>query len=208
MWTRTPARAAIHCKATTRARTPSTRTASPRSRIDPACTRRWRVTWTGCPTDHRILASWLEAERGVTVRMTNGFDGLRAELPPPTRRAVVLMDPSYELERDYTLVVNTLREAVTRFAQGTYVVWYPQVGRVVAQELPKRLQALAPGGWLNARLTVQPPDAQGFGLVGSGVFVINPPHTLHADLQAALPGVHAALNRFEGGSWRLDQRPA
>ena len=67
---------------------------------------------------------------------------------------------------------------MARFADGIYVVWYPQVSKVEAAELPRRLAALAPKGWLHARLTVQEPDARGFGLAGSGVFVLNPPHTL------------------------------
>jgi 23S rRNA (adenine2030-N6)-methyltransferase len=118
----------------------------------------------------------------------------------------VLIDPSYELERDYARVIATLRDALARFAEGVYIVWYPQVGRVAARELPRRLQAIAPKGWLHARLTVQQPDARGFGMAGSGVFVFNPPHTLHAALAQALPWLHENLRQFDGGSWLLDQR--
>jgi 23S rRNA (adenine2030-N6)-methyltransferase len=160
------------------------------------------------PTDHRILASYLGDDPRVTVKMADGFDGLKALLPPPSRRGLVLMDPSYELERDYTRVVATLREAVARFADGTYVVWYPQVARLGAKELPRRLQALAPKGWLHARLTVAAPDAQGFGMTGSGVFVINPPFTLHAQLQALLPWLAQALAQVPKPAWLLDQRAA
>src|SRR5207253_9485817 len=103
----------------------------------------------------------------------------KGQLPPSTRRGVVLMDPSYEGHGDYGRVVATLRDALHRFAEGVYIVWYPQVQKLEAAQLPKRLEGLAPKGWLHARLTVQHPDAQGFGLAGSGVFVINPPYTLH-----------------------------
>lgn len=160
------------------------------------------------PTDHRILASYLDGDPRVQVRLADGFDGLKAQLPSPTRRGLVLMDPSYELERDYGRVVATLREAIGRFADGTYLVWYPQVARLGAAQLPKRLQALAPKGWLHARLTVAPADAQGFGLVGSGVFVINPPYTLHAQLKELLPWLAQALAQIEKPSWLLDQRAA
>jgi 23S rRNA (adenine2030-N6)-methyltransferase len=160
------------------------------------------------PSDVRTLAVRLGRSPGVEVGHADGFEALKAALPPPTRRALVLIDPSYELERDYARVVATMREALTRFAEGVYMVWYPQVGRVAARELPRRLQAFAPKGWLHARLTVQQPDARGFGMAGSGVFLFNPPHTLHAALAQALPWLHENLKQFDGGSWLLDQRAA
>ena len=159
------------------------------------------------PTDHRILASYLGGAAHAEVHDRDGFDGLKSQLPPPTRRGVVLIDPSYEGHGDYGRVIATLRDALVRFAEGVYVVWYPQVSKVEAAELPRRLEALAPKGWLHARLTVQQPDALGFGLAGSGVFVINPPYTLHAELQLVLPYLTEVLGQYDGANYRLDQRP-
>src|SRR5438309_1326042 len=82
----------------------------------------------------------------------------------------------------YARVLATWRDALERYADGIYMIWYPQVTKLEAAELPRRLEALAPKGWLHARLSVQRPDLQGYGLAGSGVFVLNPPHTLHAPL--------------------------
>ncbi|MBX3603725.1 MAG: 23S rRNA (adenine(2030)-N(6))-methyltransferase RlmJ [Piscinibacter sp.] len=160
------------------------------------------------PTDHRILAAYLAGRKGAEVRQADGFDALKGQLPPPTRRGVVLIDPSYETNGDYARVVATLREGLHRFADGVYLVWYPQVQKVEAAELPRRLEALAGPRWLHARLTVQRPDAQGFGLAGSGMFVINPPHTLHAHLAATLPWLVEVLGQYDGASHRLDQRAA
>ena len=158
------------------------------------------------PTDHRVLASYLATEPGVEVKMSDGFDGLKGALPPPTRRGVVLMDPSYELDRDYSRVVTSLRDGLQRFAEGTFIVWYPLVSKLPAVQLPKRLKALATKRWLHARLTVQALDARGFGMAGSGLFIINPPHTLHAELNSLLPWLHEALKQFDGGGWVLEQK--
>jgi 23S rRNA (adenine2030-N6)-methyltransferase len=160
------------------------------------------------PTDHRILAAYLGATKGVEVFDGDGFDGLKGQLPPSTRRGVVLIDPSYEGNGDYPRVVATLRDALARFAEGVYLVWYPQVTKLEAAQLPRRLEALAPKGWLHARLTVQQPDMQGFGLAGSGVFVINPPYTLHEQLRAVLPWLTEVLGQYDGASYRLEERPA
>jgi 23S rRNA (adenine2030-N6)-methyltransferase len=158
------------------------------------------------PTDHRILASYVGELKGAQVYDKDGFDGLKGQLPPTSRRGVVLMDPSYEGHKDYGRVILALREALARFAEGVYVVWYPQVSKLEAAQLPKRLEALAPKGWLHARLTVQQPDKQGFGLAGSGVFVINPPHTLHQDLLTLLPYLTEVLGQFDAANYLLEQR--
>jgi 23S rRNA (adenine2030-N6)-methyltransferase len=160
------------------------------------------------PTDHRILASYLGELKGAEVYDTDGFDGLKGQVPPSTKRGVVLMDPSYEGHGDYSRVVQSLRDALTRFVDGVYMVWYPQVSKLEAAQLPKRLEALAPKGWLHARLTVQQPDQQGFGLAGSGMFIINPPYTLHDELFAVLPYLTEVLGQYDGANYLLEQRPA
>lgn len=162
------------------------------------------------PTDHRILQSYIGELKGAEVYDTDGFDGLKSQVPPllsGSRRGVVLMDPSYEGHKDYGRVIASLREAIGRFAEGVYLVWYPQVSKLEAAQLPKRLEALAPKGWLHARLTVQQPDQQGFGLAGSGMFVINPPFTLHDELLKVLPYLTDTLGQYDGANYLLEQRP-
>jgi 23S rRNA (adenine2030-N6)-methyltransferase len=160
------------------------------------------------PTDYRILDAYLGSAKGAEVKHADGYEGLKSQLPPPSRRAVVLMDPSYEGDRDYPSVVAALRAAIERFAEGVYIVWYPQVQKVEAAQLPRRLQGLAPKGWLHARLTVQQPDAMGFGLSGSGVFVINPPYTLHDQLLGVLPYLVEVLGQYDGASYLLEHKAA
>jgi 23S rRNA (adenine2030-N6)-methyltransferase len=158
------------------------------------------------PTDYRILASYLGTTPDVQVFDTDGFERLQGQLPPPSRRGVVLMDPSYEGHGDYSRVIVALREALTRFADGVYMVWYPQVSKLEAAQLPKRLEAVASKGWLHARLTVQQPDQQGFGLAGSGVFIINPPYTLHGELLTVLPYLTEVLGQYDGANFVLEQK--
>ncbi|NCN70505.1 MAG: 23S rRNA (adenine(2030)-N(6))-methyltransferase RlmJ [Rhodoferax sp.] len=152
------------------------------------------------PTDAKTLkanVAQLDAGRFITVMQEDGFEGLKKFLPPPSRRAFVLCDPSYEIKSDYGRVVDLLTDALKRFATGTYMVWYPIIPRPEAHELPRKLKTLANREgrpWLNATLTVKSSklttDDAGEtvrpGLPASGVFVINPPHTLKATLHDAL----------------------
>ncbi|MBI5718364.1 MAG: 23S rRNA (adenine(2030)-N(6))-methyltransferase RlmJ [Burkholderiales bacterium] len=154
------------------------------------------------PTEHKILESYLGHESGCEVRLADGYTVLKSVLPPPTRRGLTLIDPPYELKTDYPKALGALREALTRFPEGIVMVWLPQVQLVEAVQLPQRLkasaQAQAKKGWLHARLTVAEAGARGFGMMGSSVFVANPPHTLHGLLQPVLPWLARELAQFEG----------
>ena len=168
------------------------------------------------PTDHRILDAAMGGKSGsnrhVEVRCADGFDALKSQLPPPSRRAVVLIDPSYELKSDYGKLVAALRDALTRFAECVIVVWYPQLQKLESAQLPARLKSLAvqlaPKGWLHAQLTVQQPEADGLGLIGSGVFVFNPPWVLYNALVPAMPTLRDALAQYDGASFLLERRAA
>jgi 23S rRNA (adenine2030-N6)-methyltransferase len=162
------------------------------------------------PTDHRILAAYLGKYPNTQVTEGDGFAALKAELPPPSRRAVVLIDPSYEIKTDYVRVVGALREALTRFADTVVIVWYPQLLTLESSQLPHRLQASAqahaPKGWLHVRLTAQQPDERGFGLIGSGLFIANPPFVLHETLQAVLPFLVDVLGQYDGAHFLLEHQ--
>jgi 23S rRNA (adenine2030-N6)-methyltransferase len=103
-------------------------------------------------------------------------------------------------------VLDTLQDALRRFAEGVFMVWYPVVSKLGAATLVQGLKNLAPRGWLHARLCVQQTDAMGFGLAGSGVVVVNPPHTLQAQLQALLPWLAQVLGQHAGASHLLQQQ--
>ncbi len=170
------------------------------------------------PTDFKSLSGNIEqlgVGRQVTVAREDGFEALKTFLPPPARRAMVLCDPSYEMKSDYARVSACMADAVKRFATGTYVVWYPVIPRPEAHDLPRKLKTLAvkaSRSWLNAVLTVKSSklttDTDGEvirpGLPASGMFIINPPHTLKADLQAALPQMVALLGQDRNAGFTLD----
>lgn len=170
------------------------------------------------PTDFKSLSGNIEqlgVGRQVAVAREDGFEALKTFLPPPARRAMVLCDPSYEMKTDYGRVATCMADALKRFATGTYVVWYPIIPRPEAHDLPRKLKTLAVKSgrsWLNAALTVKSSklttDTDGEvirpGLPASGMFVINPPHTLKAELQAALPQMVALLGQDRNAGFTLE----
>ena len=133
----------------------------------------------------------------VAIGQADGFAELKAVLPPPPRRGLVLIDPAYEDKRDYLRTVMTVKEGLARFATGTFAVWYPQLDRGDARQLPEKLRKLA-DDWLDVRLTVGKPSPDGFGMFGSGMFVVNPPYTLAQTLRDTLPFLRDALALDDG----------
>jgi 23S rRNA (adenine2030-N6)-methyltransferase len=168
------------------------------------------------PTDSKSLAANIgqtEAGRQVAVARQDGFEGLKAFLPPPSRRALVLIDPSYEIKSDYAKVSACLQDSLKRFATGVYAIWYPIIPRPEAHELPRRLKTIANNAgkpWLHAQLSIGHGPAhigEGHhapGLTASGMFVVNPPHTLKPALQLALPQLVQMLGRGKGASQTLE----
>lgn len=147
------------------------------------------------PSDYELLAQTFATEKQrVTVRKEDGFAALKALLPPPSRRAVVLIDPPYEVKEDYRTVVNVLGDALRRFASGTYMVWYPALNRPEARRLPERLIGLGAQNWLDVRLFVKRASPDGMGMHGSGMFLINPPWTLPQQLADVLPWLAKQLD--------------
>ena len=154
-------------------------------------------------TDYRLLVrTFAKAGVRAALRQADGFLELKSVLPPPPRRGLILIDPAYEDKRDYLRVVATVNEGIRRFATGTFVIWYPQLQRGDARQLPEKLRKL-PVKWLDVRLTVGKPDAGGFGMHGSGLFIVNPPWSLAESLAEALPWLTAALAKDEGAGHEL-----
>jgi 23S rRNA (adenine2030-N6)-methyltransferase len=139
----------------------------------------------------------------VIVARGDGFAALKALLPPPSRRALVLIDPPYEDKGDYKRVKDTLADALARFPSGTYAVWYPVLQRMEARQMPDKLKQLPANGWLDVTLSVSAPAPDGFGLRSSGMFILNPPYTLEPLLRQVMPYLVEALGQDSSAAFTL-----
>lgn len=154
---------------------------------------------------HNLAQQGRTALRQTTVYEADGFVGLKAQLPPPSRRGITIMDPSYEDKHDYRKTLQAVNDGLKRFATGCFIVWYPLVQRLEVQEMTRALERLQTP-WLHARLTVRKPGEDGHGLHGSGMFVLNPPWTLHADLAQTMPWLREKLGQDDQAAYTLKQQ--
>ncbi len=138
------------------------------------------------------------------VERKDGFAALKAQLPPPSRRAVVLIDPPYEDKADYRKVVEALQDAIRRFPTGTYLVWYPVLQRPESRRFAAQLKQAVSREWLHVTLRVASPVPDGTGFVASGLFVVNPPWKLAESLKEALPLLVRLLQKDAGAGFTLE----
>lgn len=140
----------------------------------------------------------------IIVTKQDGFDGMKALLPPPSRRGLVLIDPSYEIKDDYKRVKTSLEDALKRFPTGVYAVWYPVLQRHEARQFADKLKRLPCKSWLNVSLAIHGAIPDGIALHNSGMFIVNPPWTLYNTLEKVLPYLNQVLTAGEGAGYQLE----
>lgn len=157
------------------------------------------------PADAELLQTCFANEkRRVKIERADGFAALKALLPPPSRRGLVLMDPPYEEKQDYQRVVAALKEALKRFETGCYALWYPMLQRQESMQLVDKLKQLPLKNWLHVSLAVSAPAMDGLGMHGSGMFIINQPWTLYAELASTMPWLTSILKQYQHASYQLE----
>lgn len=152
------------------------------------------------PSDFPILQQQFRGDRRVRSYLRDGFEGLLSAMPPKERRALVLIDPPYEIKSDYEKVADTLATVSRKFPQICALVWYPIAQRDRSETLVRKLKKLS-ADWLLVELNVAP-DSDDYGMTGSGMFVINPPYLLVQQLGNALPWLSKAI--ASEGFYRLE----
>lgn len=139
----------------------------------------------------------------VRVIREDGYhNALKALLPPIERRALVLIDPPYEAQQaEHKLITTGLRDALQRFATGTYAVWYPIKHATLVAPLLRSLATLPAKSVLIVELWVRATDSP-LRLNGSGMAIVNPPWPFETDVKSWLPWLTKRLTSDRGAGSR------
>jgi 23S rRNA (adenine2030-N6)-methyltransferase len=122
---------------------------------------------------------------------------LKARLPPPERRGIILIDPPYEASNEAEKSVRMLAQGLRRFSQGVFVLWYPLKADRTAEAVCAGVAELAADAVLKVELRVREAFAGG-GLAGSGLVIVNTPWRLDEELREMIP---ALAQRLGLGGW-------
>jgi len=151
------------------------------------------------PDEFESLRAEFARERGVSVQCIDAYSALRAYLPPPERRALVLIDPPYEDHNEVVRIHAALGEMLVRFPPATYVIWYPIKDRSSAGAFKALLHTLPLPPTLAVELMVHAHDPAD-RLNGCGLIVLNPPWQSADELAAIAQELRGLLAR-EPGAW-------
>lgn len=166
------------------------------------------------PQDRMVLceaqtAEWAALKQAMTglqrcaVHETDGYAALRAMLPPPERRALVLIDPPYEAQTEFIDLVAGLGEGLRRLPAGTFVVWYPLTERARIEAFFNSLAVLPLPPTAVAELTVAGEDSP-LKMRGCGLVIVNPPWQFEKEASAGLTALAGLLAQAPGASARYD----
>lgn len=155
-------------------------------------------------SDIEVLSNNFSHQPNVHVRYEDGFQGLISLLPPKSKRALILIDPPYELKDDYQHVVDTLLRAHKRFATGIYAIWYPVVERRRINQIEatlinsgiRRIQLFELG---------QRSLSHSSRMHAAGMIVINAPWPLFARMQTLLPKLADTLTVSGNPHYRCEE---
>lgn len=155
------------------------------------------------PEDAAALAALFQRDPQVTVFGMDGYTGLKALLPPPERRGLVLIDPPFETTDEFERVVRGLRHAYRRWASGHYIVWYPVKHRPPVTAFHEALKASGIARILAAELLLRPAEDP-FRLNGCGLILVNPPWPLEDKLRRLLPALATLLGAEPAGGTSVE----
>ncbi|WKE63960.1 23S rRNA (adenine(2030)-N(6))-methyltransferase RlmJ [Gallaecimonas kandeliae] len=154
------------------------------------------------PADLALLQQAFGRDRQVRIEQADAYETLVAKVPPKEKRGLVIMDPPYEIKEDYQAVVAAISDAYRRFATGTYLLWYPVVERARVEAMMAAFKATGIRKQLRIEQGIRP-DTDQHGMTAAGVLVINPPWTLKAAMDDALPWLDQVL-AGGAGQYRCD----
>ncbi len=153
------------------------------------------------PEDHAILKARFRGNPQVAVHRRDGFEAVRALLPPQgSPRGLLFMDPAYETAGEFERVAAAVLEAHRRWRAGVQAIWYPLLARKPATALLNAVRQAGLPNTMVAELALLPADAP-LGMTGCAMLLVNTPWPVQQNIAAWLQTLHSRLSPGgEGGS--------
>ncbi|HTO03084.1 MAG TPA: 23S rRNA (adenine(2030)-N(6))-methyltransferase RlmJ, partial [Opitutus sp.] len=155
------------------------------------------------PEEFAALTEDFQFASRTTVQAMDGYVGLRAMLPPPERRALVLIDPAFEAQDEFAQVASALRDGLKRLPAGVFVIWYPLTERARVNTFVNGLTVSAMPPTLNLELAIAG-ERSGMKMRGCGLVVLNPPWKFDLLVEPMLRELAGILSQAEGSSYRVE----
>ena len=149
----------------------------------------------------------IAADSRISIHARDCYEGLTALVPPPIKRGLVLLDPSYEIKDEYEQIIALVKRAHQRWNTATYAIWYPILAAGRHHQLLRALKKSKLEKILISELHVST-NANDTGMLGSGLAIINTPWLVDENITALIPEITTALAPAEGSSslrWLMEE---
>ncbi len=151
------------------------------------------------PEEYAALRSEMQLALRASVQAMDGYIAPRAMLPPPEKRALVLIDPPFETQDEYARIVTALHAGLTRSPATVFAIWYPLTDRARVEAFAESLRALQLPPTAVFELAIAGESAA-LKLRGNGLVVVNPPWQFEAEVMPAMRQLAVTLAQAPGGS--------
>ncbi|MDR3521037.1 MAG: 23S rRNA (adenine(2030)-N(6))-methyltransferase RlmJ [Acidocella sp.] len=151
--------------------------------------------------DAPLLRRAMAGQANVAVHERDGYAAMRAFLPPPEKRALVLIDPPFEAVDEFAVLTENLVAAYEKFKTGVYVVWYPIKHRAPVRGFCEGLKLSKIRDVVTAEFLLREP-LDPARLNGCGLLVVNPPFGFEAE---ALPILQALVEVLGGAGCGVER---
>lgn len=144
------------------------------------------------PAEFEALDQMQHFNKKVHTSNTDGIASMRGLLPPPEKRGLIFIDPSFERKEEYKEIPAAVKQAFSKFSTGVYCIWYPVVNRKLTEQFIRGMKDVGANEALNIEfnLTMAPKT----GMTGCGLWIINPPFTLAKDIKLVLDALRTYFN--------------
>jgi 23S rRNA (adenine2030-N6)-methyltransferase len=143
------------------------------------------------PKDAAELRRWAGETSGVAVHARDGYEALKAFLPPREGRGLVIVDPPYEASDEFDRLAQSVLAGCKRWPAGRWLIWYPIKDRAPVWRFEGTLLGGGLADLISAELLIAPEN--GLNLAGSGVLLINPPYRIEDRLSRLLQAIQTRL---------------
>lgn len=154
-------------------------------------------------TDCAELEAVVGHERHVAVHRMDGYQALKAFLPPAERRGLVLLDSSFDRSGEFRRVARALKDAHRRWPTGIYALWYPLMEPAAMRGFARDVVRSGVRKVLRMEFAIRSAD-WALSMRGCGMLVVNPPWRFEAEARAVLDWLWRALAVEGAGGVKLD----
>ena len=144
------------------------------------------------PKEFLNLKKNFENDSRVIIENRDSYQRLKKLLPPKEKRAVILIDPSYELKDEYEKVLEMLSDCYKKFPLGVYIIWYPVLK---SKKSEKFIFNVLKKKYKNLSHVEMITDNSNNGMQGSGLFVLNCPWSIENDIKKSLETIFDCLKK-------------